>query len=74
MTPYIDSAASIVPFLCVITKNCVSFENFFKYSANLYTLTSSKAASISSSIQNGAGFIFNIANNNAIAVSDFSPP
>ena len=29
------SAASIVPFLCVITKNCVVCVNFFRYSANL---------------------------------------
>jgi len=28
--PYTVSAASIVPFLCVITKNCVCFANFFK--------------------------------------------
>ena len=48
--------------------------NFFRYSANLYTFTSSSAASISSSTQNGAGFIFNIANKSAIAVKAFSPP
>jgi len=28
--PYTVSAASIVPFLCVITKNCVFFVYFFK--------------------------------------------
>lgn len=72
--PYTVSAASIVPFLCVITKNCTSLVNFFKYSANLYTFTSSSVASISSSTQNGAGFIFNIANSNAIAVKALSPP
>ncbi len=64
----------MVPFLCVIVKNCVCPTNFFRYSANLYTFTSSKAASISSSIQNGDGFIFNIENNNAIAVNALSPP
>ena len=58
----------------MITRNCVSLLNFFKYSANLYTFTSSSAASISSSTQNGAGFIFSIANRSAIAVNAFSPP
>ena len=48
--------------------------NFFKYKAYLATFTSSRAASISSNMQNGAGFIFSIANNIAIAVSAFSPP
>ena len=43
-------------------------------SANLYTFTSSSAASISSNMQNGAGFIFSIANSSAIAVNAFSPP
>ena len=72
--PYTVSAASIVPFLCVITKNCDALLNFFRYSANLYTFTSSSAASISSNMQNGAGFIFSIANSSAIAVNAFSPP
>ena len=52
----------------------MSLLNFFKYNAYLFTLTSSRAASISSSTQNGAGFIFNIANSIAIAVKAFSPP
>ena len=52
----------------------MSLANFFRYSAYLYTFTSSNAASISSKTQNGAGFIFRIANNNAIAVNAFSPP
>ena len=35
VTPYTVSAASIVPFLCVIIRNCVFFEKFFRYSAYL---------------------------------------
>ena len=65
-------ATSIVPFLCVITRNCVFPHNVFKYSANLATFTSSSAASISSKTQNGAGFIFNIANSKAIAVKEIT--
>ena len=40
----------------------------------LSTLASSKAASTSSNKQKGTGLIFNIANNNDIAVNVFSPP
>ena len=64
----------MVPFLCEMTINCVSFVNRFRYCANRLTFESSNAASISSSKQNGDGFRLWIANNSAIAVSDFSPP
>ena len=50
------------------------FVSLCKYPANLSTFASSKAASISSRRQNGEGLRFWIANNSAIAVSDFSPP
>ncbi len=74
VTPKRISAFSMVGFLCVITINCVSAENFFKYFAYLATFASSSAASISSSTQKGIGRIPIIANKIAIAVSARSPP
>ena len=54
--------------------NCVSPLNLDKNLPKLSTLTSSSAASTSSSIQNGTGLTLRIANNNDIAVRVFSPP
>ena len=45
-----------------------------RYDKRLNTFTSSRAASISSSTQKGAGLIFSIANRSAIAVNAFSAP
>ena len=47
--------------------------NFLRYCAYFLTFTSSRAASISSSIQNGAGLSFSIAKYIAIAVKDTIP-
>ena len=72
--PYSLSAEAIVPRLCVITINCVFLVRLCRYFANLSTLESSSAASISSRRQNGDGLRFCIAKRRHIAVNAFSPP
>ena len=57
-----------------MTINCVSPAKRCRYFAKRSTFASSNAASISSSKQNGIGLNFNIENNIAIAVKEFSPP
>ena len=63
----------MVPLLWVMTINCVFFVSLWRYFANLPTLESSRAASISSSRQKGEGFRFWMANSSEMAVRAFSP-
>ena len=74
VTPNSTSAWFMVGLRCVMTMNCVSLENFFRYFAKRSTFASSSAASISSRIQNGMGRDFKMANRMAIAVKARSPP
>src|SRR5699024_860810 len=74
VTPYSMSASSMVPRRCVMTMNCVESVSRRMYCANRATLTSSSAASISSSTQNGVGRSLSIAKYSAIATNAFSPP
>ena len=53
--------------------NCISLK-FFRYLANLSMFMSSRAASTSSSMQNGVGVVLSTANMRAMAVMVFSPP
>ena len=72
--PYKTSTYSIVFFLWVIKINWDLFFNFVMYWPKVSTLASSKAASTSSRMQNGAGLDFMIAKSKLIAVKVFSPP
>src|SRR5690606_39512192 len=68
VTPYIMSVLAIVRLLCETMMNCEFLEKSLTMLLNLSIFVSSKGASTSSNIQNGAGFSRYSENNNAVAV------